>query len=218
MELLIKTFRISPTYRWIKGTCDEVLHRIRNNVSLASETADLYVGAARDELKVPVMWASSFGYQFGVYNPSREEILVGPLQPKVVPPDAMTSMSISILNFSTARQLYGRFETQGICNHRALVMIPYAVHSYGIVEVYSLSISIFAPSLDFALRLNLFGHDKNVNDDTYCGDLELPPTLNTSSHMFSPEDRSEVAQRYWLKYADLYHFPHIQYFESFHEV
>jgi hypothetical protein len=165
-----------------------------------------------------VMWASSFGYQFGAYTASREEILVGPLQLKVVPPDAMTSMSSSILNFSTARQLYGRFETQDICNHRALVMIPYAVHSYGIVEVYSLSIPIFAPSLDFALRLNLFGRDKNVNDETYCGDMELPPMHNTSTHMFSPEDRSEVAQRSWLKYADLYHFPHIQYFESFDEL
>ena len=35
-------------------------------------------------------------------------------------------------------------------------MLPYAVHSYGILEPYSLSIPMFAPSIEFAIRANLF--------------------------------------------------------------
>jgi len=194
------------------------LSKSSRNFILASNRYDAEYINFYTGLKIPVMWASSFGYQFGAYTASREEILVGPLQLGKLPPVASMVMTNSELNFSTAKQLYGRYETQDLCNHRAVVMIPYAVHSYGVIEVHSLSIPIFAPSIDLAVSLNLFGHDKNVNDATYCGNMELPPMHNTSTHMFSPEDRSEVAQRSWLKYADLYHFPHIQYFESFDEL
>ena len=179
-----------------------------------SEYINFYTG-----LKVPVLWASSFGYQFAGYNVSREEILVGPLQLTTLPSIAVETMNRSKLIFTTAKQLYGRFETQDLCNHRAMVMIPYAVHSYGTIEVYSLSIPIFAPSIDLALKLNLFGRDKNVNDDVYCGgNMMFPDMHNTSKHKFSPEDRSQAAQRYWLQYGDLYQFPHIQYFDSFDEL
>ena len=179
-----------------------------------AEYINFYTG-----LRVPVLWASSFGYQFAAYNVLREEILVGPLQLTSLPSAAVDAMNRSRLIFTTAKQLYGRFESQNLCDHRAMVMIPYAVHSYGTIEVYSLSIPIFAPSIDLALRLNLFGNDKNVNDEAYCGaNMVLPDMHNASKHKISPENRSEVAQKYWLQYADLYQFPHIQYFDSFDEL
>ena len=105
---------------------------------------------------------------------------------------------------------------QDLGNHRAVVMLPYAVHSYGVVEVFSLSIPIFTPTIDFALELQLFT-DKNVADMCihYCGAEFIPPPADPNSpHPFSPEDRSLEAQRYWLRFGDLYQYPYIQYFKS----
>ncbi len=82
-------------------------------------------------LEVPVIGGSSFGYQFCRYNPVRPEIIVGPLQ-KVDIPQFFNS---SKLEFRTMKSLCSTYEVGDLCNkHRAFVMMPYAVHSYGIVE------------------------------------------------------------------------------------
>ena len=107
---------------------------------------------------------------------------------------------------------------QDIANHRAVVIFPYAVHSYGVVEVFSLSVPIFTPSIEFAIELGIF-HDTKVSDSFYCGSgWQEPPADPNSPHPFSPEDRSKEAVRYWLQFADLYVFPHVKYFSSWQDL
>ncbi len=76
---------------------------------------------------------------------------------------------------------------------------------------------MFAPSIEFALREGMF-HDKNTNDERYCGEQFQEPSWNSGSQPFSPEDRSLDAQRHWLKFADLYQLPHIQLFDSLEQL
>ena len=60
-------------------------------------------------------------------------------------------------------------------------MLPYAVHSYGILEPYSLSIPMFAPSIEFAIRANLF---YDANDRHYCGETFKEHTWASGSSPF----------------------------------
>jgi len=107
---------------------------------------------------------------------------------------------------------------QDLGNHRAFVILPYAAHSYGVVEVFSLSIPIFTPSIEFAMELGII-NDKNANDAAICGQGFQEPAADPGSpHPFSPEDRSSEAVRYWLQFAELFQFPHIQYFTSWSDL
>ena len=86
-------------------------------------------------------------------------------------------------------------------------MLPYAVTSYGILEPYSLSIPMFAPSIEFAIRANVF---YDANDRHYCGETFKEPTWASGSQPFSPEVRSIEAQRHWLRFAEVYQLPHVK--------
>jgi hypothetical protein len=84
-----------------------------------------------------------------------------------------------------------------------------------VLEVYSLSIPIFTPSIEFAMSLGIFT-DRQMNNPGYCGGVQFqePPADPNSPHPFSPEDTADEAVRYWLQFADLYQFPHVQFFNS----
>jgi hypothetical protein len=164
-------------------------------------------------LEVPVISGSSFGYQYCQYKKVRDEIVVGPLQRTEVP----AFLNSTKFDFHTLKSLYGKYKVEDICKHSVFIMIPYAVHSYGISEVYSLSVPIVAPSIELALRWGLFS-DKNTNDNHYCGDAFEHPVWNSGSQPYSPEDRSEAAQQHWLQFADIYEFPYIQYFDSLEQL
>jgi hypothetical protein len=220
---------ISASHRLFIGRCsieesNRLVQHLRSMLSPGAAQRHFIFGSNKYDaeyithftgLHVPVLPASSYGYQHAAYAPKRVELLVGPLQiAKHKNLWEMNMVGNGSWTFSAVKALYPRFTPQDICNHRAVVLLPYAVHSYGITEVFSLSIPIFAPSIDFALELGLF-IDKNVNDDVYCGKSFQPPAADPASpHPFSPEDRSTEAQYYWLQFADLYQYPHIQYFQS----
>ena len=179
-------------------------HFITANNVYDSEYTKYFTG-----LDVPVIAASSYGYQYCSYAPKHPEIIVGPTQLKEVP----EVVNSSKFTFRTMKSLYGRFEVDDMCRHKAFVIIPYATHSYGIIEPYSLSIPMFAPSIEFALRERFFV-DKSVSDPSYCGKEFKPPSWNSGSQPYSPEDDSDEAQRHWLQFAEVYQLPFIQHFDS----
>ena len=51
--------------------------------------------------------------------------------------------------FATAKELYGRYTFEDLRNHRAAVVFPYAMFSYGLLELYFQ-----------ALQPTLFGHSE----------------------------------------------------------
>ncbi len=104
--------------------------------------------------------------------------------------------------------------TQDLGNHRAFVLLPYAVHSFGVVEVFSLSMPIFAPTIEFSMKLGIYT-DKNMKNPGLCGPGWHEPAADPNApHPYSPEDTSDDALRYWLQFAEVYQFPHVQYFTS----
>jgi hypothetical protein len=117
--------------------------------------------------------------------------------------------------FATAKELYGHYSLDQITTHRAAVLFPYAVLSYGVTELYALGIPLFVPSIEFSIQLDLFKDRRIFNPDMYCKDTSnLPEKHPGSSHLFSPEDPSEEAKKYWIKYSDVYVLPHITTFSS----
>ena len=148
---------------------------------------------------------------------------MGPLQLNGVPfaSDLERAANGSFV-FKTARQLYGHFESlQSIADHRAAVLLPYAVLSYGITELYAANVPIYVPTPEFLLKLGLMV-DWRMRDKFYCGEgANVPPKHPASSpHPFSPEFdlNNTQAQLYWLQFADFYTWPHLQQFSSWEDL
>ena len=171
---------------------------------------------------------NAFWYAFNVtrWTEARSEILVGPLQhsnyPLIQRMTGAARMRKSPFRFATAKNLYGHYELQQIADHRAIVLLPYAVLSYGITELYALGIPIFIPSIEFLVQLKLVS-DRTLLDDSYCGKhlkfTDLPNQHPRSNHPHSPEDRESIAaMNYWLQFADYYQWPHIQRFVSWEDL
>jgi len=155
-----------------------------------------------------------------IYKPIREEIIIGPSQgshcksalDQLYPMAAQNNVKLG-----TLKSLYGTFKMQHYADHRAVVLLPYAVHSYGISEVYANSIPMFVPSIDFMIELNCMD-DWKLNCVHYCPGGYNPPKHLNSTHEFDPESQDKESQRYWLKFADFYRWPFITYFSSFEEL
>ena len=113
---------------------------------------------------------NAFWYAFNVtrWTEAKSEILVGPLQhsshPLIQRMTDAAGMRKSPFRFATAKSLYGHYELQQISDHRAIVLLPYAVLSYGITELYALGIPIFVPSIEFLVQLKLV-YDRTLLDD-----------------------------------------------------
>jgi hypothetical protein len=167
---------------------------------------------------------NSFWYAFNVtkFTQTRKEILVGPLQVfnHLLIANMMEAAKAksSSLKFATAKSLYGRYQLQQLADHSAIVLLPYAVLSYGITELYALGIPIFVPSIEFIVKLKLV-NDRTLIDGHYCGNSlkfsDMPKQHPNSNHPYSPEDIiSSEAMSYWLQFADYYQLPFIQTFSS----
>lgn len=227
-----------PAHRFTLGRCsrpeiDQLILHMQQSVRSGQQPKNFIAAGGRydqeyikyytglDAILLPV---NSLWYAFNVtrYTQSRTEILVGPLQHDkhsliVNITEAALAMNSSF-RFATAKSLYGHFELQQIANHRAVVLFPYAVLSYGITELYALGIPIFIPSIDFIVQMNLV-RDRTLIDPFYCGHRvkfeDLPKQHSSSNHPYSPEDvLSPEAISYWLQFADYYQLPYIQRFSS----
>ncbi len=170
--------------------------------------------------QVPVLSSSSLGYAFNrtqFFQGKRPEILVGPLQVSKVP-KALIAAGGSKYTFASAKKLYSFFKLQDIADHRAVVLLPYAILSYGITELYALGIPIFVPTVDFLMELGI-ATDTQVSSNFYCGPQWQPPPKHINApHPYSPESRDPAAVQYWLKFADFYTWPHIATFTSWDDL
>jgi hypothetical protein len=114
--------------------------------------------------------------------------------------------------------MYPHYTLQQLASHRAIVLFPYAVMTYSIVDYYISNIPLFVPSIE------MLNKAKNLNERTlkhplYCGSnvTDIKPHPN-SFHKHSPNDDSDEALKYWLTYADYYQWPFITVFESFDDL
>jgi len=197
-------------------------HKITALTQYDAEYINYYTG-----LQVPVMLLSTLWYaekaSLNVDNSQkRDEILVGPLQlnsfQSTIITEGMTIAGADRWKFSFAKTLYGRFQLKDIATHRAMVIFPYAVTSFGIIEVYALGVPLFVPDMDFLFELGTIT-DIQVSSNLYCGVNVMMDQHPQSSHLFSPEDPFTLESfRYWLKFADFYTWPHITRFTSWSDL
>jgi hypothetical protein len=90
----------------------------------------------------------------------RPEILIGPLRERCqnlstcirqegwLPGLSPEAERASGVTFTSAKALYSRYTLQQIGNHRAVVLLPYAMFTISITELYALGVPIFVPDLD----------------------------------------------------------------------
>jgi hypothetical protein len=175
-------------------------------------------------LRVPVILLSTLWYAgevtLGIDNTQkRGEILVGPLQLNSLQSNIVEGLrNANAWKFSTAKALYDRFQLKDIAAHRAMVIFPYAVTSFGIIEVYALEVPLFVPDIDFLFELGTIG-DIQVSSNLYCDINVMMDQHPQSSHPFSPEVPFTLESfRYWIKFADFYMWPHITRFSSWSDL
>ena len=151
------------------------------------------------------------------FNPNRMEILIGPLNRGGIPFEKEFA-KYKNFTFKTAHQLYGRFNISQLASHRAAVLFPYAVMSYGITELYAMGIPLFVPSIPMTMANGgIYPYDRTMTGTKlYCGEknFSIPNKHPSSKHTQSPESLTKEAKEYWLKFADFHLWPHIQHFDS----
>ena len=151
------------------------------------------------------------------FRPKRKEILVGPLNIDYIPFEKEL-VKHKNFTFGTARMLYGMFRIAQLAEHRAAVLFPYAVMSYGITELYAMAIPLFVPSVRMMMAVDhIFPLDRTMTGTKlYCGEKNdyVPKKHPSSSHTQSPESLTKEAKEYWLKFADFHLWPHIQHFDN----
>ena len=124
--------------------------------------------------------------------------------------------------FSHIRSIYKRYTLQELANHPAIVILPYAVMSYSIVEFYAINLPIFVPSIDFLFEMNVV-EDRTLQSH-YCESmpepitLEKQKTLNNSRHAYSPNSNEYSAFSFWLQYAEYYQWPVVTVFDSYEDL
>jgi hypothetical protein len=127
-------------------------------------------------------------------------------------------------------------------NHRAevyklfpaLIFIPYQTSVMSFFEFYRLNIPMFAPSLSLLVEWNadyeilssrIYGWPKReleIIQNFSCQHLHRfckvdDPDYVTFQNIPNPNSKNNDlnSTNYWLKYSDIYYFPHIQYFDNF---
>ena len=160
------------------------------------------------------------------YNPTSKIILVGPTthlgEHGMQKLEELQSYSKSVkfnFEFKQLRQVYTRYTLSQLANHPAIVIFPYAIMSYSIIDYYMSNIPLFVPSI------SLLNSWKNINERsmvTFCKGFHAhqhPASFNESIHKYNPNDEDDdEASQYWLKYADFYEWPLVTVFESWQDL
>jgi hypothetical protein len=235
---LNKTIIFNPAHRYNIGRCgekewlklNENLMKLKSKHKLIPSAMSKYDSEYLFHftgLKATKLYAYGGFYAKNVrYNPIKSEILVGPtnslgrLAKKLLDELKKLSLNQSGPKFNHIRELYKRYELQDLANHRAIVIFPYAVMSYSIVDFYASNLPIFVPSMEFLIK-NRNVDDRILKSEPYCDPRQFKdiPAFRKSRQKFSPNDDDSIeAQIEWLKYADYYHWPYVTVFNSFEEL
>ena len=146
------------------------------------------------------LWAHGTFYAGDIlYNPIRPEILVGPPnrfghygQVWLNEITKLASQKKANLTFKKIRQLYRRFELSDLAQHPAIVIFPYAVMSYSIVDFYAANLPIFVPSIEIMSR-NRNVYDRTIGLRVYCGDkiTSIEPDEYSKHGGYDPNSNNE---------------------------
>ena len=153
------------------------------------------------------------------YRPTRSEILLfGHIDMANFCPSISRSLLVPLPT------LYPSFPLDKIVQHPAMVFIPYSVNAFKQTELYSVSMPLVMPSINY-FRTHYFGSDRTCGSKYYCNKPEVGerPGHPSSKHPYSPNVEVKgdnvvkedlEAELYWLKFADFFTRPHILHFDN----
>ena len=123
--------------------------------------------------------------------------------------------------FKKIKEDYAKYTLNQLASHQAIILFPYAVMTYSIIDFYVSNIPLFVPSIKLLTQWKNV-NDRSMNAPFYCGSsfsLNLQPApSNQSQHPFSPNDDSDEAYKYWLEFADYFDWPFVTVFESWQDL
>lgn len=95
------------------------------------------------------------------------------------------------------------YTIEDLSSLKAIIILPYAVFSYYMCDIQASLTPVFVPSPQYIVD-NGYLRDAKNKDRWYCGRAYIPQKHNNSRHPFSPEEYSDDAERYWLRFAYFY--------------
>ena len=234
-----KTIVLVPAHRYDLHRCSQAEHdRLNEHLYQLSSMGRLVLGAkSKYDVEylhyytglsaLPLYSYSGFYTAGNPYSPTKKSIIVfGVGDDKVAHrPNLAKDMNEIVQKYEIvdAYKLYPHWTFSDLVKHRAVIFIPYAVMTYKITEIYSLSIPMIFPSIKFIRDvLHGFGLDRTARGSHYCENFpEVGERHPTSLHPYSPDKQASVdpeAEYYWLQFSDFYEWPHITYFDSYDQL
>ena len=157
------------------------------------------------------------------YNPIKSEILVGPIshlgphgENLLADLQKYSIETKSNINFVKVRTLYNRYKLNQLVNHPAIVLFPYSVMSYSIIDFYISKIPIFVPSIKFLTKWRNL--DERTVSRTCKTEPDIQPHESSPHYNYSPNSEEEESYKHWLEYADYYHWPFVTIFEDWEDL
>ena len=227
-----KTIVLVPAHRYDLHRCSQAEHdRLNEHLYKLSSMGRLVLGAkSKYDVEylhyytgmsaLPLYSYSGFYTAGNPYSPTKKPIIM--FADKDHRPNLAKDMNENVQKYEIvdAYKLYPRWTFSDLVKHQAVIFIPYAVMTYKITEIYSLSIPMIFPSIKFIRDvLHGFGPDRTPHGSNYCKNFpEVGERHPTSLHPYSPDKQASVdpeAEYYWLQFSDFYEWPHITYFDSY---
>ncbi len=152
------------------------------------------------------------------YKPTREEVAI-------VSNASLNDIFARLKGGVSARKLQHVDEAYSytdLASHSAIIYLPDSVVSHHFVELYSLTVPLFVPSLKFMMRADSAYPklDRSSLTKPYCNDPKLDTVMGPhprNTHPYSPnvesKDNSED-EYYWLQLADFLQWPFVTYFDD----
>jgi hypothetical protein len=223
---LNKTIIFNPAHRYNIGRCSErAWKNLNENYYRLGRKNKLVVSSmSRYDAEYQAHFTGIKGYRLYAYggfyaknikyNPIRSEILVGPTN-GISNPDLFNQIKNQSkeFEFKTMRELYSRYSLSQLAEHRAIVIFPYAVMSYSIIDFYISNLPIFVPSISLMSKPKKCIFDRSIRFHAYCGNVKDLP-VDQSEHTFSPNSDADADYEYWVQYADYYQWPFVTVFDS----
>lgn len=231
---LNKTLIFNAAHRYNLGKCNSTrwTNLNRNYYMLNSKSKLIVASMSKYDREYQYHFTGLHGFRLYAfsgyytknvsYMPSKSDILVGPsnyLNPNAVQYlselNNYSRVNNQTLKFIWIKDAYPSMYTfEQLATHKAVVVFPYAVMTYSIVEFYALKIPIFVPSTKMWTALE----DRSIRYTSYCGNVSDISPFNQTTHKFSPNEEQHDSFDYWMKYADFYQWPHVIVFDSWEDL
>lgn len=209
-------------HKWPRAVPDLMPHFLTANNLYDKHYVQYFTGLTEDEV---LLLPSDLSHAMGgaTYGaPTRRTVLIGPrrVSSEVLKRTVITRMEApdSLLRAEFMGDVYPHYEHADLCQHVAVILLPYQVSFMTFFELYRMNIPLFAPSLGLLIQWHMqstilseltwnrvYGHP---------GPSPLPPAPAYASWPDPNDDRSIESLRFWLAKSDFYTFPHITTFDS----